>query len=56
MRLRQLGRRLRRFHRFLSVFLMALYTVSGLTILIGMESPRIQGWIHIAIGIIHGLA
>ena len=56
MRWRNLRRYLRRFHRHLAMVLLSLYVVSGVTMLAICETPQIQGWIHIAIGILHGIA
>ena len=57
MNLTTLHRHLRRIHRKrLSPLLPWLYLISGITMLTIGESPRVQGCIHILIGIVHGLA
>ena len=56
MEFRGLRRRLRRLHRYLAVLLLSLYVMSGITMLAIGESPHVQGWFHILIGITHGLA
>jgi hypothetical protein len=50
-----LRRHVRRFHRVLSAALVSLYIVSGLLILSDMDPPRLQGWIHIGLGVCHWL-
>jgi hypothetical protein len=55
-KVRELHRWLRRFHRALRMVLLTMYCLLGIMMIIGMDSPQTQGWLHIALGIAHGLA
>jgi hypothetical protein len=56
MTLKEFDRFMRRHRRKVSGLVVSMYVISGVTLIIGVESPQVQGLIHIAIGILHGLA
>jgi hypothetical protein len=55
MTLKEFDRFARRHRRKVSGLMVSMYVISGVTLMIGIESPRVQGLIHVAIGILHGL-
>jgi hypothetical protein len=56
MTLKEFYRFARRHRRKVSGLMVSMYVISGVTLIIGVESPRVQGLIHVTIGILHGLA